>query len=47
MKRPNENLHGDNPAFHVLPNGSDLAAQYLLLSGDEKAALDGTRQTSG
>ena len=31
MKRLNKNLHGDDPDFHVLPSGSDLAAQYLLL----------------
>ena len=31
MKRLNRNLHGDDPAFHVLPDDSDLAAQYLLL----------------
>ena len=31
MKRLNKNLHGDDPDFHVLPDNSDLAAQYLLL----------------
>ena len=31
MKRLNKNLHGDDPDFHVLPDSSDLAAQYLLL----------------
>ena len=31
MKRLNRNLHGDDPDFHVLPDDSDLAAQYLLL----------------
>ena len=31
MKRLNRNLHGDDPAFHILPDDSDLAAQYLLL----------------
>ena len=31
MKRLNKNLHGDDPDFHVLPDDSDLAAQYLLL----------------
>ena len=31
IKRLNKNLHGDDPDFHVLPNDSDLAAQYLLL----------------
>ena len=31
MKRLNKNLHADNPDYHVLPNDSDLAAQYLLL----------------
>jgi len=31
MKRLNRNLHGDDPDYHVLPDDSDLAAQYLLL----------------
>ena len=31
MKRLNKNLHADNPDYHVLPNDSNLAAQYLLL----------------
>ena len=31
MKRLNKNLHGDDPEFYILPNDSDLAAQYLLL----------------
>ena len=31
MKRLNRNLNGDDPAFYVLPDDSDLAAQYLLL----------------
>ena len=31
LKRLNRNLHGDDPDFHVLPDVSDLAAQYLLL----------------
>ena len=31
LKRLNKNLHGDDPDFHVIPNDSDLAAQYLLL----------------
>ena len=31
VKRLNKNLHGDDPEFHVLPDSSDLAAQYLLL----------------
>ncbi len=31
LKRLNMNLHGDDPDFYVLPNESDLAAQYLLL----------------
>ncbi len=31
MKRLNKNLHGDDPDFYVLPDDSDLAAQYLLL----------------
>ena len=31
MKRLNMNLHSDDPDFYVLPENSDLAAQYLLL----------------
>ncbi len=31
VKRLNRNLHGDDPAFNILPDDSDLAAQYLLL----------------
>ncbi len=31
MKRLNMNMHGDDPAFHRLPEDPDLAAQYLLL----------------
>ena len=31
MKRLNKNMHGDDPAFHRLPEDGDLAAQYLLL----------------
>ena len=31
MKRLNRNLHADDPDFYVLPDDSDLAAQYLLL----------------
>ena len=31
MKRLNKNMHGDDPAFHRLPDNGDLAAQYLLL----------------
>ena len=31
MKRLNRNLHGDDPAFHRLPEDQSLAAQYLLL----------------
>ncbi len=31
MKRLNKNMHGDDPAFHRLPEDPDLAAQYLLL----------------
>ena len=31
MKRLNKNLHGDDPEAYVLPDNSDLAAQYLLL----------------
>ncbi len=31
MKRLNENMHGDDPAFYRLPEDSELAAQYLLL----------------
>ena len=31
MKRLNRNMHGDDPAFHRLPENPALAAQYLLL----------------
>ena len=31
MKRLNKNMHGDDPAFHRLPDDPELAAQYLLL----------------
>jgi len=31
IKRLNKNLNGDNPEFYVVPNDSDLVAQYLLL----------------
>ena len=31
MKRLNRNMHGDDPAYHRLPEDPDLAAQYLLL----------------
>ena len=31
MKRLNRNMHGDDPAFHHLPEDGELAAQYLLL----------------
>ena len=31
MERLNRNLHGDDPAWHRLPEERELAAQYLLL----------------
>jgi len=31
VKRLNQNLHGDDPAFYALPAGREQAAQYLLL----------------
>ncbi len=31
MKRVNQNMHGDDPAFYRLPESQNLAAQYLLL----------------
>ncbi len=31
MKRLNQNIHGDDPAWYTLPKQRDLAAQYLLL----------------
>ena len=31
MRRLNKNMHGDDPAFHRLPDDPALAAQYLLL----------------
>ncbi len=31
FKRLNKNMHGDDPAWYKLPEGKELAAQYLLL----------------
>ena len=31
MKRLNKNMHGDDPAYYVLPDDPELSAQYLLL----------------
>ena len=31
MKRLNQNMHGDDPAYYRIPEEHDLAAQYLLL----------------
>jgi len=31
IKRLNQNLHGDDPAFYRVPDSSEAAAQYLLL----------------
>ena len=31
MKRLNQNMHGDDPAWYKLPEDRDLSAQYLLL----------------
>ncbi|MEN8215576.1 MAG: MMPL family transporter [Pseudomonadota bacterium] len=31
IKRLNKNMHGDNPAWHKLPESRELSAQYLLL----------------
>lgn len=31
MKRLNRNMHGDDPAWHRLPDDPELSAQYLLL----------------
>ena len=31
MERLNKNMHGDDPAWHRLPQSRELAAQYLLL----------------
>lgn len=31
MKRVNQNMHGDDPAFYRIPDDSELAAQFLLL----------------
>ncbi len=31
MKRLNRNMHGDDPDYYSLPEGRELAAQYLLL----------------
>jgi len=31
LKRLNKNMHGDDPAWHKLPESREMAAQYLLL----------------
>lgn len=31
LKRINQTMHGDDPAFNVLPESRELAAQYLLM----------------
>ncbi|TQV89729.1 efflux RND transporter permease subunit [Aliikangiella coralliicola] len=31
LKRLNRNMHGDDPAWYILPDQQELAAQYLLL----------------
>ncbi len=31
IKRLNKNMHGDDPQWYAIPEGRDLAAQYLLL----------------
>jgi len=31
LKRLNKNMHGDDPAWYVLPDQKDLTAQYLLM----------------
>ncbi len=31
MKRLNKNMHGDDPSYYRVPEGRELAAQYLLL----------------
>lgn len=31
MRRLNQNMHGDDPAYYVIPESAELAAQYLLL----------------
>jgi predicted RND superfamily exporter protein len=31
FKRLNRNMHGDDPAWHILPDSREMAAQYLLL----------------
>ena len=31
IKRLNKNMHGDDPAWHRIPDNRELAAQYLLL----------------
>lgn len=31
LKRLNQNMHGDDPEWHRLPNTQEMAAQYLLL----------------
>lgn len=31
LKRLNQNMHGDDPAFHALPDSRELASQYMLM----------------
>ncbi|MDP6515319.1 MAG: efflux RND transporter permease subunit [Alphaproteobacteria bacterium] len=31
IKRLNKNMHGDDPGYYTIPEGRELAAQYLLL----------------
>lgn len=31
LKRLNKNMHGDDPAWHKLPDSQEMSAQYLLL----------------
>lgn len=31
MKRLNQNMHGDDPAYHKLPDSRELASQYMLM----------------
>ena len=48
MKRLNRNMHGDDPAFHRLPDDPELAAQYFrsTSSRSRSAATSTTASTS-
>ena len=53
MKKLNRSMHGDDPEFYRLPDGAELAAQYLLLyelsipfGGDLNDRIDIAKQST-